>query len=147
MLKRVWRKGNLPTLLVNGNVNWCSHYGELYGISLKNCVLSHSIVSDSLWVYQASLSIEFSMDKNTGVGCHFLLQGIFPTQGSNVQLLHWQVDSLPLAPPKKPIIPLLDMYLDKTITQEIHSPLCSEQHYLQQPRCGNKLNIHWQMNE
>ena len=24
-----------------------------------------------------------SPDKNTGVGCHFLLQGIFPTQGSN----------------------------------------------------------------
>ena len=29
--------------------------------------------------------------KNTGVGCHFLLQGIFPTQGSNPRLLHWQV--------------------------------------------------------
>ena len=31
--------------------------------------------------------------------CHFLLQGIFPTQGSNPRLLgflHWQVDSLPL---------------------------------------------------
>ena len=26
--------------------------------------------------------------KNTGVGCHFLLQGIFPTQGSNLRLLH-----------------------------------------------------------
>ena len=26
--------------------------------------------------------------KNTGVGCHFLLQGIFPTQGSNPVLLH-----------------------------------------------------------
>ena len=26
--------------------------------------------------------------KNTGVGCHFLLQGIFPTQGSNPGLLH-----------------------------------------------------------
>ena len=26
--------------------------------------------------------------KNTGVGCHFLLQGIFPTQGSNPCLLH-----------------------------------------------------------
>ena len=25
--------------------------------------------------------------KNTGVGCHFLLQGIFPTQGSNASLL------------------------------------------------------------
>ena len=26
--------------------------------------------------------------KNTGVGCHFLLQGIFLTQGSNLGLLH-----------------------------------------------------------
>ena len=26
--------------------------------------------------------------KNTGVGCHFLLQGIFPTQGSNLDLWH-----------------------------------------------------------
>ena len=26
--------------------------------------------------------------KNTGVGCHSLLQGIFPTQGSNPSLLH-----------------------------------------------------------
>ena len=28
--------------------------------------------------------------KNTEVGCHFLLQGIFPTQESNAHLLHWQ---------------------------------------------------------
>ena len=28
--------------------------------------------------------------------CHFLLQGIFPIQGSNQHLLHWQADSLPL---------------------------------------------------
>ena len=27
-----------------------------------------------------------SPGKNTGVGCHFLLQGIFPTQGSNLGL-------------------------------------------------------------
>ena len=32
--------------------------------------------------------------KNTGVGCHILLQGIFPTQGSNLCLLAWQVDAL-----------------------------------------------------
>ena len=31
------------------------------------------------------------------VGCYFLLQGIFPTQGSIPGLLHWQVDSLPLS--------------------------------------------------
>ena len=38
--------------------------------------------------------------KNTGVGCHFLLQGIFPTQRLNLHffcLLHWQVDSLSLS--------------------------------------------------
>ena len=38
-------------------------------------------------------------------GVHFLFQGIFPTQGSNpclLHLLHWQADSLPLAPPGMP---------------------------------------------
>ena len=41
-----------------------------------------------------------SPGKTTGVGCHFLLQGIFLIQGSNphlLSLLHWQVDSLPLS--------------------------------------------------
>ena len=46
-----------------------------------------------------------SPGKNTGVGCHALLQGIFPTQRSNARLLHllhWQASSLPLAfPPGK----------------------------------------------
>ena len=28
------------------------------------------------------------LGKNTGVGCHTFLQGIFPTQGSNPYLLH-----------------------------------------------------------
>ena len=35
--------------------------------------------------------------KNTGMGCHFLLQGIFPTQGSNLCLLHWHANSLSLS--------------------------------------------------
>ena len=38
--------------------------------------------------------------KNTVVGCYFLLQWIFLTQGFNPYLsclLHWQADSLPLA--------------------------------------------------
>ena len=38
---------------------------------------------------------------NTGVGCHFLLQGIFLTQGLNPGLLYWQVDSLPSESPGK----------------------------------------------
>ena len=47
-----------------------------------------------------------SPGKNTGVGCHFLLQVIFPTQGSNshlLNLLHWETGSLPLAPPGEPL--------------------------------------------
>ena len=44
-----------------------------------------------------------SPGNNTGVGCHALLQDILPTQGSNPRLscpLHWQVGSLPPAPPR-----------------------------------------------
>ena len=45
--------------------------------------------------------------KNTGVDCHFLSPGDLPNlQGSNLCLLcllHWQSDSLPLAPPGSPI--------------------------------------------
>ena len=37
--------------------------------------------------HQASLSLGFP-GKNTGVGCYFILQGIFPTQGLNPHLLH-----------------------------------------------------------
>ena len=36
------------------------------------------------------------LGKNTEVGCHFLLQGIFPTQGLNSGQ-YWQVNSLPLS--------------------------------------------------
>ena len=46
-----------------------------------------------------------SPGKNTGTGGHFLLQRIFPTQGSNpplLHLLHWQVDSLPTELSGKP---------------------------------------------
>ena len=37
------------------------------------------------------------------MGCHFLLQGIFPTQGQNARLLAWQADSLATEPPGKPL--------------------------------------------
>ena len=46
-----------------------------------------------------------SPGKDTGAGCHALLQGIFLTKGSNLCLLcllHWQACSLPLALPGNP---------------------------------------------
>ena len=47
-----------------------------------------------------------SPGKNTGVGSCALLQGIFSAQGLKLRLLyllHWQLGSLPLVPPGKPI--------------------------------------------
>ena len=47
-------------------------------------LLSHVQLFATPWTvaHQAPLSMEFS-GKDTGVGSHFLLQGIFLTQGSN----------------------------------------------------------------
>ena len=49
-------------------------------------------MSNSLWPYvlwpTGLLCPGDSPGKNTGVGCHFLLQGIFPTQESNPGILH-----------------------------------------------------------
>ena len=42
------------------------------------------------------------LGKNTGVGCHFLLQGNFPIQGSNTGLLHCRQILYHLKPPRKP---------------------------------------------
>ena len=72
-------------------------------------MLSHLVVSlcDSMDSSLPGSSVPGdSPGKNTGVGCHTLLQGIFPTQGLNpclLHLLHCQVDSLPWAPPGKPL--------------------------------------------
>ena len=40
-----------------------------------------------------------SPGKNTEVGCHFLLQGLFLPQGSNAHLLYWQVGFFTAEPP------------------------------------------------
>ena len=63
------------------------------------CTLNH------VWLFSISSTRLFCPwnfpGKNTGVGCHFLLKGIFLTQGSNPHLLcllHWQVDSLSTVP-------------------------------------------------
>ena len=44
----------------------------------------------------SSIRWDFPGNK-TVVNCHFLLQGIFLTQGLNQHLLSWQVNSLPLS--------------------------------------------------
>ena len=74
---------------------------------ISACMLSRSVVSDSLrpqGLQPTRLLCPWNFPgKNTGVGCHFLLQDIFPILWLNpclLRLLQWQVDSLPLAPPE-----------------------------------------------
>ena len=73
-------------------------------------VFSHSVVSNSWQPYELQPARLFCLwdfpDKNTGAGCHFLLQGIFLTQGLNASLLcllHWQAGSLSLSNLESPI--------------------------------------------
>ena len=44
-----------------------------------------------------------SLGKNTGIGSHSLLQGIFSTKGSNLGSPALQADSLPFEPPGKSV--------------------------------------------
>ena len=103
-------------------------------------------MSNSLQPHECSLPgssvLGDSPGKNTGVGCHALLQGIFPIQGSNLNLLcllHWQVSSLPLAKRwigcvhiKSIICPLRGTYFPIFIPILIQKAIIT-QHYKVQP--------------
>ena len=86
----VWRHCNL---LISASINWYS--GCLQFLTVKErslwicpvvCLVSQS--SDSLWPHGFEPTIPvFPQNfpgKNTGVSCHFLLQGIFQTPASNL---------------------------------------------------------------
>ena len=81
------------------NNNSCLHYCEY--TKERKWKWSHSVVSDSLrpcGLKPIRLLCPWdSPGKNTGVGCHFLFQGIFPTQGSNPSLLHCRQMLYPLS--------------------------------------------------
>ena len=69
----------------------------LEGVQLLNRV--RLLATPWTVAHQAPLSRDFP-SKNTRVGCHFLFQEIFRTQGLNLHLLsllHWKVDSLLLS--------------------------------------------------
>ena len=95
------------------NLDW-----QLVSQLLKPLLSVASVVSNSLWPHgMRPTRLLYPWDfpgKNTGVGCHFLLQGILLTQGSNPHLLSTvspvlNTDSLPLVEPGN---------LFKTLTDE-----------------------------
>ena len=109
MVKMDSGKNSCWMLSLRGGLWRSAHVHPLQGNQWDHVyVLSHSVVSDSVIPWTKAprlLCLWDSPGKNTGVGCHSLLQGIFLTQGSNLDLLcllHWQAGSLPLAPPGKP---------------------------------------------
>ena len=71
--------------------------GELHDLFVLSC----DQLFETPWTVTHQVLCPWdSSGKNPGVGCHFLLQEIFLTQGSNLcllGLLHWQADSLPLS--------------------------------------------------
>ena len=94
-------------------------------IYLCVCVLSHVQIFVTQWTIAREAPLP--MAKITRVGCHFLLQGIFLTQGLNLNLLHWQADSLPLVPLGKPIfICIYFYYLPSCLQHSNHKTLFKE---------------------
>ena len=67
-------------------------------IKILVVVLSYVQLFVNPWTvaHQAPLSVGFPRQEYWS-GCYFLLQEIFLTQGSNLWILHWHVDSLPLS--------------------------------------------------
>ena len=66
-------------------------------------VATGKTIALTIQTHEAHLSMEFSSQEYWS-GLHFLLQGIFLTQGSNKHLLHWQADSLPLSHQESPFV-------------------------------------------
>ena len=105
-----WRRAQQPTpvghnwkqLSLNARMyrSWFVAYKTKFFIVVSDCA--------TLWAEPARRLCPWdSPGKNTGVECHFLLQGIFPTQGLNPHLLcllHWQASSLPLALPGRLVL-------------------------------------------
>ena len=73
----------IATILIN--------FSSLFSLSCMYACQVAWVVYDSLWHYSlgpATFLCPWDFpDKNTGMGCHFLLQGIFPAQRRNLHLL------------------------------------------------------------
>ena len=93
MIKTLYRKASIEG----------TYFNIIKAIYNKHCCCCQvaSVMSDSIrphrWQPSRLPRPRDSPGKNTGVGCHFLLQGIFLPQQLNPYLLHWQAGSLLLS--------------------------------------------------
>ena len=92
--------GELRSSIAVGNANWYSHFGKKSIRQFLICMHAKSLQSCLTLCNPTRLLCSWdSPGRNTGVGCHALLQTIFLGLSC---LLHCQVCSLPLVPPGKP---------------------------------------------
>ena len=96
------RNSRLPQWCESWHIYFMALWPEVFPKPYAVCVTC-SVVSGSVTLELQPARLLLcqwdSLGMHTGAGCHFLLHGIFPTQGSNLgllHLLHRQVDSLPL---------------------------------------------------
>ena len=90
---------------INGPKNECCPRCVCVCVCVRTHAHSCLILWDLLDYSLRGPSVHDIFQEYTGVGCHFLLQGIFLTHEWKLcllSLLHWQVHSLPLVPSGKP---------------------------------------------
>ena len=97
------------------------HYYSL----IKSCCLvtksCPTLCPHGMWPAKLLLCPWDFPGQNTGVGCCFLLQGIFLTQGLNLSLLHWQADSFSLSHQGNSyqvLVPCLNLCLPRAFMEE-----------------------------
>ena len=73
---------------------------------------------------QALCSWDFP-GKNTRVGGHFFLQGIFPSQGLNPHLLHWWANSLPVSHWGSPLWHVAIQFPQQYVLKRLFPVVCS----------------------
>ena len=85
----------------SGSWWWTGRAGVLWFMGLRG--VGHDWETELNWTEDCRLLCPWDFPgMNTGVGCHFLLQGLFPIQGRNPHLLYWKADSLSLSHQESP---------------------------------------------
>ena len=124
------------------------------------CSVMPTLCNPMNWSPSGSSVMGFS--KNTGVGCHFLLQGIVSTNlqridanGSNTCILlflPWQGDSLPLEPPAKALfisstvsLPVTQTVKNPPITQETQVQLLEGEDSLEKGMAAHSSVLAWRI--
>ena len=118
---------------------WASPVAQM----VKKGSVSCSVVSDSLrphGLYPTRLLCPWdSPGKNTGASSHSLLQEIFPTQGSNLGLLHWG-QTLP-----PPILPQSRRRLYPAAMQEFQVRSLGQEDLLEKGRATHSSILDWRI--